>query len=45
MFFLEFKDGEMYVDGMLGGGGYIRVILEFFDCWVYVFDRDLIVID
>ncbi len=38
---LEPKDGETYVDGTLGGGGYTRAILEASDCRVHAFDRDL----
>lgn len=34
------KDGEVYVDGTLGGGGYTRAILEAADCRVIAFDRD-----
>jgi len=34
------KDGEHYVDGTFGGGGYTRAILEAADCKVLGIDRD-----
>ena len=34
------KDGENYVDGTFGGGGYSRAILEAADCRVLGIDRD-----
>lgn len=34
------KDGEHYVDGTFGGGGYTRAILEAADCRVLGIDRD-----
>ncbi len=34
------KDGEVYVDGTFGAGGYTRAILESADCIVYAIDRD-----
>ncbi len=34
------KDGEIYVDGTFGGGGYTKAILEAADCKVYAIDRD-----
>ncbi len=33
-------DGETYVDGTFGGGGYSRAILEAADCAVWAIDRD-----
>ena len=33
-------DGEVYVDGTFGAGGYTRAILEAADCIVYAIDRD-----
>src|SRR5471032_2688644 len=37
---LQPKDGEHYVDGTFGGGGYARAILEAADCRVLGIDRD-----
>ncbi len=37
---LEPRDGGIYVDGTLGGGGYTRRILEAADCTVWGIDRD-----
>lgn len=37
---LEPRDGGIYVDGTLGGGGYARAILEAADCTVLGIDRD-----
>lgn len=37
---LEPRDGGIYVDGTLGGGGYTRKILEAADCTVWGIDRD-----
>jgi 16S rRNA (cytosine1402-N4)-methyltransferase len=34
------KDGEHYVDGTFGGGGYTRAMLEAADCRVLGIDRD-----
>jgi 16S rRNA (cytosine1402-N4)-methyltransferase len=34
------RDGESYVDGTFGGGGYSRAILEAADCRVLGIDRD-----
>jgi len=34
------RDGGIYVDGTLGGGGYTRRILETADCTVWGIDRD-----
>ena len=34
------KDGEHYVDGTFGGGGYTRALLEAADCRVLGIDRD-----
>ncbi|MEM6900142.1 MAG: 16S rRNA (cytosine(1402)-N(4))-methyltransferase RsmH [Pseudomonadota bacterium] len=34
-------DGEVYVDGTFGAGGYTRAILEAADCRVFGIDRDL----
>jgi len=34
------RDGGIYVDGTLGGGGYTRGILEAADCTVWGIDRD-----
>ncbi len=34
------KDGEVYVDGTFGAGGYSRAILDAADCRVYGIDRD-----
>jgi 16S rRNA (cytosine1402-N4)-methyltransferase len=34
------QDGEVYVDGTFGGGGYSRAILESADCRVIGLDRD-----
>ena len=38
---LEPKDGELYIDGTFGAGGYSRAILEAADCRVLAFDRDI----
>ncbi len=37
---LQPRDGEHYVDGTFGGGGYTRAILEAADCRVLGIDRD-----
>jgi 16S rRNA (cytosine1402-N4)-methyltransferase len=37
---LQPKDGEHYIDGTFGGGGYARAILEAADCRVLGIDRD-----
>lgn len=34
------KDGETYVDGTFGAGGYSRAILKAADCKVFAIDRD-----
>ncbi|PIR39411.1 MAG: 16S rRNA (cytosine(1402)-N(4))-methyltransferase [Alphaproteobacteria bacterium CG11_big_fil_rev_8_21_14_0_20_39_49] len=34
------KDGEVYVDGTFGAGGYSRALLQAADCKVYAIDRD-----
>ena len=34
------KDGEIYVDGTLGAGGYTRAILDAADCKVIAIDQD-----
>ena len=34
------RDGGIYVDGTLGGGGYTRAILDAADCTVLGIDRD-----
>ncbi len=34
------SDGEVYVDGTFGAGGYTRAILDAADCHVYAIDRD-----
>ena len=34
------KDGEVYVDGTFGAGGYTRAFLEAADCTVVAIDRD-----
>ncbi len=34
------KDGEVYVDGTFGAGGYTRAFLEMADCTVIAIDRD-----
>ena len=34
------RDGGIYVDGTLGGGGYTRKLLEAADCTVWGIDRD-----
>lgn len=35
------KDGELYIDGTFGAGGYSRAILEVADCRVLALDRDI----
>ena len=37
---LDVADGEVYVDGTFGAGGYSRAILDSADCHVYAIDRD-----
>lgn len=37
---LQPADGEIYVDGTFGAGGYTRAILDSADCKVYAVDRD-----
>jgi 16S rRNA (cytosine1402-N4)-methyltransferase len=34
------RDGQTYIDGTFGAGGYTRAILESADCKVIAFDRD-----
>lgn len=34
------RDGEVYVDGTFGAGGYSRAILQAANCTVYAIDRD-----
>lgn len=34
------KNGEVYVDGTFGAGGYTRALLESCNCTVYAIDRD-----
>jgi len=34
------KDGEIYVDGTFGAGGYSKALLESAECTVYAIDRD-----
>ena len=35
------KDGELYIDGTFGAGGYSRAILEAANCRILAFDRDI----
>jgi 16S rRNA (cytosine1402-N4)-methyltransferase len=37
---LKIKDGETYLDGTFGAGGYSRAILESANCKLYAIDRD-----
>ena len=37
---MDVSDGEVYVDGTFGAGGYSRAILDAADCHVYAIDRD-----
>ncbi len=37
---LQPKDGEIYIDGTFGAGGYTRAILEAADCRLIAIDRD-----
>ena len=37
---LKPRDGEVYVDGTFGAGGYSRAFLEAADCTVIAIDRD-----
>ncbi|MFN3212830.1 MAG: 16S rRNA (cytosine(1402)-N(4))-methyltransferase RsmH [Henriciella sp.] len=39
------RDGETYVDGTFGGGGYALRVLEAADCTLYGIDRDLSAIE
>jgi len=39
------SDGEIYIDGTFGAGGYSRAILEAADCAVIAIDRDPIAIE
>ena len=34
------KDGEVYIDGTFGAGGYSKALLQAADCKVYAIDRD-----
>ena len=34
------KDGEIFIDGTFGAGGYTRALLETANCTVYAIDRD-----
>lgn len=34
------KDGEVFIDGTFGAGGYTRAILQSANCKVFAFDRD-----
>lgn len=38
--YLQPRDGEVYVDGTLGAGGYTRAILDAANCTVIAIDRD-----
>jgi 16S rRNA (cytosine1402-N4)-methyltransferase len=38
--YLAPKDGEIYVDGTFGAGGYSKAILQAANCKVYAIDRD-----
>lgn len=38
--YLEPRDGEVYLDGTFGAGGYCRAILESANCHLYAIDRD-----
>ncbi len=38
--FLQPRDGETYIDGTFGAGGYTRAILDAADCRVIAVDRD-----
>ncbi len=40
MKYLAPKDGEIYIDGTFGAGGYSRAILQSADCQVFAIDRD-----
>lgn len=42
---LKPKDGEIYVDGTFGAGGYTNAILEAAECKVYAIDRDPSAVD
>jgi 16S rRNA (cytosine1402-N4)-methyltransferase len=42
--YLSPKDGEVYVDGTFGAGGYSKAILKAANCKVYAIDRDPTVI-
>ena len=37
---LDSKDGEIYVDGTFGAGGYTKAILDVANCNVIAIDRD-----
>ncbi|MEI7669960.1 MAG: 16S rRNA (cytosine(1402)-N(4))-methyltransferase RsmH [Pseudomonadota bacterium] len=38
--YIQPKNGEVYVDGTFGAGGYSRALLEAANCMVYAIDRD-----
>lgn len=38
------RDGEVFVDGTFGGGGYSRAILDAADCAVWAIDRDALAV-
>ena len=38
---LAIRDGEIYVDGTFGAGGYSSAILHQADCKLIAFDRDI----
>ena len=38
---LAIRDGEIYVDGTFGAGGYSSAILQQADCKLFAFDRDI----
>jgi 16S rRNA (cytosine1402-N4)-methyltransferase len=40
---LKPQDGEIYIDGTFGAGGYSRAILQKANCRLYAFDRDITV--
>lgn len=40
LFAMQPMDGEIYVDGTFGAGGYTRALLEAASCTVYAIDRD-----
>lgn len=40
LYYLAPRDGEVYLDGTFGAGGYTRAILESADCKIIAIDRD-----